>query len=80
MHELIASRYKDEFLLVRPGHRNGVNIGRRRYEEMAACVTQAMATLLGQEPMAASPQTVKAHPGPRTDARLRERRTVVIRE
>ena len=40
MHELIASRFMDEFLLVRPGCRNGVNIRRRRYEELAACVAQ----------------------------------------
>lgn len=36
MHELIASRFMDEFLLVRPGHRNGINIGRRRYEQLTA--------------------------------------------
>jgi MoaA/NifB/PqqE/SkfB family radical SAM enzyme len=40
MHELIASRFMDEFLLVRPGCRNGVNIGQRRYAELAASVTQ----------------------------------------
>jgi len=40
MHELIASRFIDEFLLVSPGCRNGVNIGRRRYEELAACVAK----------------------------------------
>ena len=36
MHELIASRFMDEFLLVRPGHRNGINIGRRRYQQLTA--------------------------------------------
>lgn len=40
MHELIASPYMDDFLLVRPGHRNGMNIGRRRYEDLAASVDQ----------------------------------------
>ena len=40
MHDLIASRFMDEFLLVRPGCRNGVNIGRRRYDELAACAAR----------------------------------------
>jgi hypothetical protein len=36
MHELIASRFMDEFLLMRPGHRNGITIGRTRYQQLAA--------------------------------------------
>src|SRR5215467_5200556 len=40
MHQLIASRFMNEFLLVRPGHRNGVNIGRRRYDQLAARISQ----------------------------------------
>ncbi len=40
MHELIASRYMNQFLLVRPGHRNGVNIGPRRYRELADSAVQ----------------------------------------
>ena len=39
----------------------------------------AMAILLGHEPMAPTPQAVKASSRPRTDAMLRERRTTVIR-
>jgi hypothetical protein len=42
-------------------------------------LVKAMATLLGQEPMAPPPQAIKSHSGPRTDATLRERRTTVIR-
>jgi hypothetical protein len=42
-------------------------------------LVKAMATLLGQEPMAPGAQAVKANAGPRTDTTLRERRTVVIR-
>ena len=38
MHELIASPYMEHFLLVRPGFRNRVNIGRARYEQLAAAV------------------------------------------
>ncbi len=38
MHELIASPFMNEFLLVRPGCRNGVNIGRDRYLQLAAAV------------------------------------------
>jgi hypothetical protein len=42
-------------------------------------LAQAMAVLIGQEPMAPSPQAAKASTGPRTDTTLRERRTTVIR-
>lgn len=42
-------------------------------------LAKAMATLLGQEPMPSGPQAIKVSTGPRTDAMLRERRTVVIR-
>jgi hypothetical protein len=39
----------------------------------------AMAAFLGHEPMAPSPQAVKASSRARTDTALRERRTTVIR-
>jgi hypothetical protein len=39
----------------------------------------AMAAFLGHEPMAPTPQAVKASSRPRTDGTLRERRTTVIR-
>lgn len=42
-------------------------------------LAKAMATLLGQEPMAPAPQAAKPSTGPRSDSTLRERRTVVIR-
>jgi hypothetical protein len=38
MHELIASPFMNEYLLVRPGHRNGVDIGRERYLQLADAV------------------------------------------
>ncbi len=43
-------------------------------------LAKAMATLLGQEPMAPTPQAISATSGPRTDATLRERRITVIRQ
>src|SRR5215831_4487886 len=46
MHELIACRFMDEFLLVRPGYRNGVNIGRRRYQELATSSQSGLPTWL----------------------------------
>jgi len=42
-------------------------------------LVKAMATLLGQEPMAPAPQAIKASSRPQTNATLRERRTRVIR-
>ncbi|HCU94378.1 MAG TPA: hypothetical protein DHU96_17335 [Actinobacteria bacterium] len=42
-------------------------------------LAKAMATLLGHEPLAPTPQAVGATSGPRTDTTLRERRTTVIR-
>jgi hypothetical protein len=42
-------------------------------------LAKAMATLLGQEPMAPTPQAIKASSRARTDTTLRERRTTVIR-
>jgi hypothetical protein len=39
----------------------------------------AMAALLGQEPLAPTPQAISATSRPRTDTTLRERRTTVIR-
>lgn len=42
-------------------------------------LAKAMATLLGHEPLAPTPQAINATCGPRTDATLRERRTTVIR-
>ncbi len=41
-------------------------------------LANAMATLLGHEPLAPTPQAINATSGPRTDATLRERRTTVI--
>ncbi|MFD0685940.1 radical SAM protein [Actinomadura fibrosa] len=35
MHELIASPYLGSYLVVRPGHRNGINIPRTKYRELA---------------------------------------------
>jgi len=42
-------------------------------------LAKAMATLLGHEPIAPTPQAAKATSGARTDATLRERRTTVLR-
>jgi hypothetical protein len=56
MHELIASRFMDKFLLVRPGYRSGVNIGRRRYQELAVDVTR------DQRPEWLSPAVARAWP------------------
>lgn len=42
-------------------------------------LTKAIATLLGEEPMAPPPQAAKADPRPRTDMTLRERHITVIR-
>jgi hypothetical protein len=42
-------------------------------------LTRAIATLLGQQPMRPTSQAAGATSGPRTNTRLRERRTVVIR-
>jgi hypothetical protein len=41
-------------------------------------LAKAVATLLGEEPMAPAPQAAKADPRPRTDMTLRERRATVI--
>ncbi|HUY48284.1 MAG TPA: hypothetical protein VMV92_21565 [Streptosporangiaceae bacterium] len=55
----------------------------RRGEQTAAFargeLAKAVAVLLGHEPLAPTPQAIKATSGPRTDATLRERRTTVIR-
>jgi hypothetical protein len=42
-------------------------------------LAKAIATLLGEQPMAPAPQAAKADPRPRTDMTLRERRVTVIR-
>jgi hypothetical protein len=42
-------------------------------------LAKAMATLLGHEPLAPTPQAINATSGPRTDTTLRERRTTVLR-
>lgn len=42
-------------------------------------LAMAMAALLGQEPLAPTPQAINGTSGSRTDATLRERRTTVIR-
>jgi hypothetical protein len=42
-------------------------------------LAKAVATLLGEEPMAPAAQAAKADPRPRTDMTLRERRITVIR-
>jgi hypothetical protein len=42
-------------------------------------LAQAMAALLGHEPLAPTPQAINTTSGPRTDTTLRERRTTVIR-
>ncbi|MGH3155364.1 MAG: hypothetical protein ACRDNF_02130 [Streptosporangiaceae bacterium] len=42
-------------------------------------LAKAVATLLGEEPIAPAPQAAKANPRPRTDMTLRERRITVIR-
>jgi hypothetical protein len=57
MHELIASPYMEHFLLVRPGFRNAVNIGRARYEQLAAAVGG------GQEPGWLAAAVARAWPG-----------------
>ena len=44
VHALIASPYMDRFLLVRPGHRNGVKIPERSYDQLASAAES------GQEP------------------------------
>jgi hypothetical protein len=55
-----------------------------RHGEQTATFTRgeldkAIATLLGQEPMAPAPLAPKASPRPQTDSTLRERRITVIR-
>lgn len=42
-------------------------------------LAKAIATLLGEQPMAPAPRSAKADPRPRTDMTLRERRVAVIR-
>ncbi len=56
MHELIASPFMDEYLLVRPGYRNGVNIGRDRYLELAGAVED------GRAPSWLGPAAARAWP------------------
>ncbi|GIG59696.1 hypothetical protein Lfu02_40680 [Longispora fulva] len=34
MHQIIAAKFLDDFLLVRPGHSNGIKIGRQRFAEI----------------------------------------------
>jgi hypothetical protein len=59
------------------------NIEIRRGEQAATFtrseVAKAIATLLGEQPMAPVPQMAKADSRPRTDMTLRERRATVIR-
>lgn len=43
-------------------------------------LAQAMATLLGQQPMTPTPQAIKGTSVPPTNTTLRERRTIVIRQ
>jgi hypothetical protein len=55
-----------------------------RHGEQTATFTRgeldkAIATLVGQEPMAPAPQAPRASPRPQTDSTLRERRITVIR-
>ena len=57
MHELIASPFMDHFLLVRPGCRNGVDIGPRGYEDLAQAVGS------GQPPAWLCPAVAQAWPG-----------------
>src|SRR5215467_4650888 len=64
MHELIASRYMNDFLLIRPGYRNGMTIGRHRYEELAASVDHGQAPSWLPEAISRAWPDLRSPPGP----------------
>ncbi len=42
MHELIASPFLGDYIVVRPGHRNGMKIPNSKYRELAQAVCADM--------------------------------------